>query len=177
MTEVGIVRTEYAFRTIPYRSRIALQGAYSTGLNGFGIALETDHRFEASAFHVLSESWMSQLEVGRFLGFGNDSPDLDDVFADVRQTQWAFHPALAYAIGPASDVSLGPTVRLHADRTDRRTARVRPCDRTVTRSFGQAGLQLRFNYDPRQDATATRPVARSPAYRAARPGSPGSSPK
>jgi hypothetical protein len=154
VTEVGLVRTEYAFRTIPYRSRIAFDLAYSTGLNGFGIALETDHRYESSALHVLSETLMSQLEVGRFLGFGNDSPDLDDVFADVRQTQWAFHPAVAYAIGPASDVSLGPTVQLTlTDENPRRlVSDVRPYGYP---RFGQAGLQLRFNYDPRQDATAT----------------------
>ena len=154
VTEVGLVRTEFAFRTIPYRSRIALQGAYSTGLNGFGIALETDHRFEASPLHVLSESWVSQLEVSRFLGFGNDTPDLDDVLADVRQTQWAFHPALAYAIGPVSGVSLGPTVRytLTEENARRLVSDVRPYGYP---SFGQAGLQLRFNYDSRQDATAT----------------------
>ena len=154
VTEVGLVRTEYAFRTIPYRSRIAFDLAYSTGLNGFGIALETDHRYESSALHVLSETLMSQLEVGRFLGFGNDSPDLDDVFADVRQTQWAFHPAVAYAIGPASDVSLGPTVQLTlTDENPRRlVSDVRPYGYP---RFGQAGLQLRFNYDPRQDATGT----------------------
>ncbi len=156
VTQVGIVRTEYAFRTIPYRSRVALEVGYSTGLNGFGVALETDHRFEASALHVLSESWMSQLEVGRFLGFGNDAPDLDDVFADVRQTQWAFHPALAYAIGPASDVSLGPTVRYTQTEqiAGRLVSDVRPYGYP---HFGQAGIQLRFNYDPQQDVTATPP--------------------
>jgi hypothetical protein len=154
VTDVGIVRTEYAFRTIPYRSRVALDVAYSTGLNGFGVALETDHRFESSALHVLSETLMSQLEIGRFLGFGNDAPDLDDVFADVRQTQWAFHPALAYAFGPLSNVSLGPTVQLTLteENTRRLVSNVRPYGYP---RFGQAGLQLRFNYDSRQDATAT----------------------
>ena len=109
--QVGLVRTVYGFRTIPYQSRVALQVGYSTSINGFGIALDTDHRFEESALHVLTESAMSQLEVGWFFGFGNDALDRNDPFHDVSQTQWTFHPALAYAIGPASDVSLGPIVR------------------------------------------------------------------
>ena len=152
--QAGFVRTEWAFRTIPYRSRIAFDVAYSTGLNGLGVALETDHRFEESQFHVLSESWVTQLEVGRFLGFGNDAPpDLDDVFGDVRQAQWAFHPALAYAIGATSNVSLGPTVRYtRTEQTEgRRVSEVRPYGYPA---FGQTGLQLGFTYDPQQDATA-----------------------
>ncbi len=152
--QLGIVRTEYGFRTIPYRSRIALEAGYSTSISGFGITLETDHRFEESAVHVLSESGMSQLGVGRFMGFGNDVPDRDDASHDVSQTQWMFRPALGWALGPASDVSLGPIVRY--TRSDSVPGQLLSTDQPYGFSrFGQAGLQLRFNYDSRQNPTAT----------------------
>lgn len=152
--QIGIVRTEYGFRTIPYRSRVALQVGYSTGINGFGIKLETDHRFEESALHVLSESRMSQLEVGRYFGFGNATPEIDDAFHDVSQTQWTFHPALAYALGSVSDVSLGPIVRYTL--TDSIAGRMLSTERPYGFSrFGQAGMQLNFNYDSRSGAAAT----------------------
>jgi hypothetical protein len=144
-----MVRTEYGFRTIPYRSRIALEVGYSTGINGFAVALETDHRFEESAFHLLSQSSMSQLEVARFFGFGNDVPDRDDPFHDVSQTQWTFHPALAWALGPTSDVSLGPIVRY--TRSDSVAGRLLSEAQPYGFSkFGQAGARLNFNYDSRQ---------------------------
>lgn len=152
--QVGIVRTEYGFRTIPYRSRVALEVGYSTSINGFGIALDTDHRFEESALHVLSTSAMSQLEVGRFHGFGNDVPDRDDAFHDVSQTQWTFHPALGYALNPVSSLSLGPIVRYTV--TESIPGRLLSEDRPYGFSrFGQTGLQLSFNYDSRSGATAT----------------------
>ena len=152
--QVGIVRTEYGFRTIPYRSRVALQIGYSTGINGFGIALDTDHHFEESALHVLTTSAMTQLEVGRFSGFGNDVPQGDDAFHDVSQTQWKFHPAVARALGPASGVSLGPIVRYTL--TDSVPGRMLTADRPYGFSrFGQAGLQLSFNYDSRSSAAKT----------------------
>lgn len=154
--QVGLVRSEYGFRTIPYRSRVALEVGYSTGISGFGIALDTDHRFEESALHVLSSSSMSQLEVARFFGFGNAAldVDVDDAFHDVNQTQWTFRPALAYAFGPASDLSLGPVVRY--TQTDSIPGRMLSRDRPYGFSrFGQAGLLLSFTYDSRQDAAAT----------------------
>jgi hypothetical protein len=152
--QIGIVRTEYGFRTIPYRSRVALEMGYSTSINGFGIALDTDHRFEESALHVLSTSAMSQLEVGRFFGFGNDALYSKDAFHDVSQTQWMFHPALGYALNPVSSLSLGPIVRYTV--TDSIPGRLLSEDRPYGFSrFGQIGLQLGFNYDSRSGATAT----------------------
>jgi len=151
--QVGLVRTVYGFRTIPYRSRVALQVGYSTGVNGFGIALDTDHRFEESALHVVTESSMSELEVGWYYGFGNDALDRGDPLHDVSQTQWTFHPALAYALGPASDVSLGPIVRY--TQTDSIAGRQLSEEQPYGfLRFGQAGLKLSFNYDSRL-ATAT----------------------
>ncbi|HEX9562473.1 MAG TPA: hypothetical protein VF981_00810 [Gemmatimonadaceae bacterium] len=151
--QVGIVRTQYAFRTIPYRSRMALEVGYSTSIHGLEVAVETDHRFEESAIHVLTESGVSQLEVGRFLGFGNDVPDRDNASHDVSQTQWTLYPALAYAIGPVSDISLGPIIRYTL--TDSVPGQQLSTERPYGYSrFGQAGLQLRFVYDSRRSLVA-----------------------
>jgi hypothetical protein len=152
--QVGMVRTDFAFRTVPYRTRIALEIGYSSAINGFGIALDTDHRFEESSLHVQTRSEMSQLEVARFFGFGNDSPRQEGAFHDVSQTQWTFHPALAWSLGPVSGVSLGPVVRY--TQTDSVPGRMLSQDRPYGFSqFGQAGAQFSFNYDSRQGAAAT----------------------
>lgn len=152
---VGITRTRYGFRSVPYQTRVDVAVGYSTGLRGFEIDLETDRRLEESRLHVRTQSRMSQLGVGRFVGFGNDAPYRRGVFHDVRQTQWAFHPALAFALGPASDVSLGPIVKYTATDSlpDRLVSELRPYGFS---HFGQAGLQLNLTLDTRARATTTR---------------------
>jgi hypothetical protein len=77
-----------------------------------------------------------------------------DAFHNVSQTQWTFHPALAYAFSPASDVSLGPVLRytLTDSLADRMLSQERPYGFS---RFGQAGLQLNFTYDSRLGATTS----------------------
>lgn len=151
--QLGLRRTRYGFRTIPYASQAELQVGYSTSLSAFEVVLETDNRFEESRFHVMSESRVSQLEVGRFVGFGNDMPYADGAFHDVRSTQWTFHPALGAALGPHSDVSLGPIVKYTTTDSlaGRMIASVQPYGFTP---FGQAGLQLDLNFDTREGQPA-----------------------
>jgi hypothetical protein len=146
--QVGVRRTRYAFETVPYANRIELEVAYSASLNGVEVELETDHRFPRSRWHVLSESRMSQLEVGEFRGFGNDVPNLVGDFYRVRQRQWRLHPAIAFALGPESDVSLGPIVKYSTTDSlaDRFISDERPYG---FGRFGQAGVQLQARYDSR----------------------------
>jgi hypothetical protein len=148
--QVGARRTEYGFRTMPYKSQMELEVAYSSSIGGFEVELETDHRFESSRLHLLTESAFSELEVGRFLGFGNDMPFQTSDISAVRSTAWIFRPAAGFALGPKSDISLGPIVKYtSADSIAGRTiSRLEPYGFP---RFGQAGLELRMLYDSRED--------------------------
>jgi hypothetical protein len=150
--QIGMRRTEYGFRRMPYQSQIDLEVAYSSSIGGFEIELETDHRLESSRWHLLTESAFSELEVGRFLGFGNDAPFQTSGLSAVRSTQWNFRPAVGFALGPESDISLGPIVKYtSADSIAGRTiSEINPYGFP---RFGQAGLQLRMLYDTRENRT------------------------
>ncbi len=170
--KIGVSRTKYGFRKVPYASTQSLDFAYSTGLQGFEIGFETDNRFESSGLHVASETRMSQIAVAEFRGFGNTSldndlcvsclstvpsplPDADSEFYRVTQTQYLFNPSIGYSFGPRSDISVGPIVKYTlADSTsDRFISLVRPYG---FRRFGQAGAQLRMYHDTRVAADTGR---------------------
>ncbi len=146
--KIGFTRYVEGFRMYPYRSMVRVEGAYSTGTGGFALELGTDNRFEGSRFHFLTESEATQLEVGHFRGFGNDLPNLQGVFYDVRQHQFSVYPALGFALSPRSDLSLGPVVRY--TRTDSLANRFVSEEQPYGfPRFGQVGLQLGWMHDIR----------------------------
>jgi len=148
--KVGVVRTQLGYGNTPYLSRIQLEGSYSFGVGGYKVEVQTDHRARGSRVHLLTHALSSQLEMVEFHGFGNDVPEFDDDFYDVRQTQWMFHPAVGFALGPNSDISLGPVVKYVTTDTTR--------DQFISQDvpygaggFGQAGVQLNLRYDTRDN--------------------------
>ena len=147
---IGIARYKYGFRRVPYSSMISADVAYSTAIRGFEVGLGYDKRFESSSLHMPVAARMSQLEVVEFRGLGNDVPDLQGSFYDVRQRQWSFRHALGFSPNSRSDISLGPIVRYTStDSTANRfISQQQPYgfDR-----FVQAGLELQLHYDTRSD--------------------------
>lgn len=145
---LGFTRYTESFRTYPYKSMVRMEGAYSTAVGGFALELETDNRFEGSRFHVMTESEATQLEVGHFRGYGNDIPNLRGVFYDVRQSQYSFRPAIGYALGTRSDLSLGPIVRYVSTESLANRFVAEEAPRGFPR-YGQVGLQLDLKHDIR----------------------------
>jgi hypothetical protein len=163
--ELGVERTVYGFRTWPYRSRVKVEGAYSTAIGGFGLSLQTDNRFEESRWQIRSFSEITQLAVSRYTGLGNDLPERTEPFYDVRQRQITFRPALGYGLGVHSDLMLGPVLRHSV--TDSLTNRFISQERPYGfGSFGQIGAQLELDHDIRNSrsyptaGTMTRLTAR-----------------
>jgi outer membrane protein assembly factor BamA len=91
---------------------------------------------------------MSELEVISFHGIGNETPDTATAFYDVRQRQWLLQSALAWALGPRSDLTLGPLLQYSTtDSTpDRFISATRPYG---FGQFGEAGLRLGLHHDSR----------------------------
>ena len=162
---LGINIVKYGFRTWPYASRTALIGEYATGVEAFRVTGLMDRRREESSLHLTAVARMSEIEIVNFRGLGNDSPDGPAEFFEARQRQWLLHPAVALALGPRSDVFLGPMIQYSS--TDSIP------DRFISENlpygfgdFGQAGLRLGLYSDGRNrskdptsgllvDATAT----------------------
>ncbi|HET9777263.1 MAG TPA: hypothetical protein VFP77_11890 [Gemmatimonadaceae bacterium] len=145
---IGIARYSYGFRKVPYASMMSAKVGYSTAINGFDVDLAYDKRFESSSFHVPVTGGMSQLDVVEFRGLGNDVPELPGDFADVRQRQWTFTPAVGFSPNNKSDITLGPILRYTTtDSTPNRfISQTQPYGFD---QFAEAGLQLKLHYDTR----------------------------
>ena len=156
--KVGIARTAYGFRYVPYSSKMQADIAYSFVHPGYAINLFADKRFESSQVHVPIDAGVTQLDIVQFRGFGNDIPERDDEFYGIRQTAWRFRPAIGFSFNAESDLTFGPIVR-HT-KTDSATnkfiSQQRPYGFT---SFSQAGAQLKLHYDTRHKPDTLKPRA------------------
>jgi hypothetical protein len=153
---LGIVRTVYGFRDVPYSSLTQLDIARATASDRMRIRGALDKRLEESDVHIPVSAYMSQFEVVQFKGFGNDVADLRGRFYDVRQRQWSFRPAIGRSFNPVSDISIGPIVRYtNTDSiANRFVAQQQPYGFT---KFGEAGLQLKAHLDNRSHPDTTKP--------------------
>jgi outer membrane protein assembly factor BamA len=82
---------------------------------------------------------------------GNDRSDVQgNLFYETRQIEFLVHPTIGYQLGPLTDVTLGPVVKYSVtDSTPNRfIADAQPLG---LGRFGQAGLQMDFRHDTRDD--------------------------
>jgi hypothetical protein len=144
----GVNKVQYGFRKYPHASRVALIGEYATAVSALRVTGLIDKRREESSIHLTAVARMSEIELINFHGFGNDTPEGPSEFFEARQRQWLLHPAVAYALGPRSDLFLGPIVQYsRTDSTeDRFISEQRPYG---FGDFGQAGLRLGLYSDGR----------------------------
>ncbi|HEY8166102.1 MAG TPA: hypothetical protein VIF83_11170 [Gemmatimonadaceae bacterium] len=154
---IGVARYVYGFRSVPYSSMMKADVAYAT-TNRFELNLAGDKRFEESDVHVPVTASVSQFQMVEFRGFGNDVPDTDSRFFEVRQTQWQLRPAIGFALNPVSDVSIGPVVR--STVTDSTSNRFISMNQPYGFShFAEAGLQLALHYESRYLPDTLKPRA------------------
>jgi hypothetical protein len=152
----GISQYRYGFGKRPYARRIALGAEYATLLDGWRVELLVDKRLEFSPIHFMTVAGMSQLEVVRYHGLGNNTVESGGSdFFDIDQRQWLAHVAVAYALGPRSDLILGPIVKYVI--TDSTSGRFISNDRPYGfAEFGQAGLRLTLHHDVRDQPRQPR---------------------
>ena len=154
--EIGLARTVYGFRKVPYSSMTEADVAYSEKSGRWRVRSAFDKRFEESDVHVPVTVHMSQFEVVQFHGFGNDVADLRGPLYDVRQRQWEFNPGLGRSFSPVSDVSIGPIVRYTTTDSvpNHLIAQQRPYGFA---RFGQAGLRLKMHLDSKYVPDTLKP--------------------
>jgi hypothetical protein len=154
---IGIARTAYGFRDVPYSSMTEADLAYSETSSRWRVRGMFDKRLEESDVHFPATAHMSQFEVVQFHGFGNNTADpLRNPLFDVRQRQWEFNPGIGRSFSPVSDISIGPIVRYTT--TDSVPGRFIAQQRPYGFSrFGQLGAQLKMHLDSRYVADTMKP--------------------
>lgn len=105
---VGPTFTNYGFRRVPYRSRLALRALYATDSGGWGATLDGAYRFENSRVGLALNARAVEFDAFRFYGFGNDTPDLGDAESLVMMDRVHVFPALTWDIGPRPGKPLPP---------------------------------------------------------------------
>lgn len=146
---LGVSRRSYAFGTYPYSRRTRLVGEYSLGAGKFRVLGDFDKRWEETPLHVTVRAHWSQMEIINFYGFGNDTREVHpEAYYDAPHRQWMVYPALAYVVGPRSDITIGPVFKYSSTDTvaGHFVSDTRPYG---IGDFGQAGLRLGIYKDSR----------------------------
>ncbi|MEO8199550.1 MAG: BamA/TamA family outer membrane protein [Gemmatimonadota bacterium] len=153
---IGVNYYQYGFGHRPYARRIAMTGEYASRFGGWRVEMLVDQRKESSPLHFVVTARMSQLEIIRFHGFGNQTAGGDvGHFFDVGTHQWTLQPAVAWSLGPRSDLYFGPVAQYTTtDSTPNRfISNARPYG---SGEFAEAGIKLALRYDVRDEPTHPR---------------------
>ncbi len=107
-------RETYGFEQRPFASRTALSALYSLGLHGAEIALSHDRRRANSRLSGGVQLRVSGLDVSRFYGFGNSTPDTAARRGayDVSQSQIQLLPYAAWSVGARTYLRLALPLKL-----------------------------------------------------------------
>ncbi len=152
---LGFTRYTYGFLDRPYSSMLRVDGEYATEFQGARVSLLADKRFEATPLHVGLFTRVSDLQYANFFGFGNNTIDnLPNSFFEVRQNQFVVNPVVGLAIGPWTDVTLGPLFQ-HAATDSGRSPFLGLTRPYGFGTFNEGALQLNARFDmnpPRVDS-------------------------
>jgi hypothetical protein len=160
VTRVGYDRYTYGFRYIPYKDKAGFEVGYATNMALLRTAFMADRRIENSQLHYLLEAEMSQFEIVETRGLGNTVPDSDDLFFDLKQSQWMLRPAVGLALGSKGDLSLGPIVKyVSTDSVPNKF--ISESQPLGFPRFGQAGMQLAMDHDTRDSVSSRGFVIRA----------------
>jgi hypothetical protein len=146
---------DYAFRRLPYSAVQTLRAGYSTGLTGWKAEYVGDFLHTASHRRHRIRAMLSDIELVRFYGFGNETPaGPPSEFFKAEQRQYLLSPSYRWgsqstgiwlgAVGKYADTKLTP---------GRFIEQARPYG---VDDFGQVGPQLTFVHDTRDHERAAR---------------------
>jgi hypothetical protein len=152
----GLSYYQYGFGKRPYARRVAIAAEYATRIDGWRIEALWDQRREHSPLHFLANAGMSQLEVIRFHGLGNNSPGPgDSELFEVDQKQWLGSLAAGWSLGPKSDIRFGPLVKyVTTDHTPGRF--INTIQPYGFEDFGMAGMRVALHHDVRDQPRQPR---------------------
>jgi len=158
--EVGVVLGagpifySYGFRQAPYRSRVALRFATTTGMGEINADLRGDFRFERPDRRVLLRAVALNADVIRYFGVGNETVRSTlDGFNNVTQRRYSLEPLLRLGIGGPASLELGGLLRW-SDPDERLTLLATELPYGAG-SFTEAGVSGGLLYDSRNNANVS----------------------
>ena len=152
---LGLEKYEYGFRNRPYASVVSVEGEYAFSFEGYAFRAFADKRWEHTPFHAEVAASVSEFAQLSYHGLGNNTLNSDSDFFDIRQRTWRFRPAIGYALGPTTDLSLGPVFRYTTSDSvpGRLLTQQHPYG---TWSFREAGAELRYHHELSDNPGAPR---------------------
>ncbi len=116
---LGATRYTYGFRKHPYANRFLYGGGFSTKWK-YHVAFEAEARRENSRTFFTVETFVSQIQILHFYGFGNNTvKDRDREFFEVDRTVLQIEPAFNRQLSSVLDLSFGLSFRLSATEENR----------------------------------------------------------
>lgn len=149
---VGFSFTSYGFLRRPYARRWLIEAEHATHAGHGRLRASVDQRMEDSRLHWELAAQMSDLEVLRFHGFGNNTPGGKEDFFEVNLRQWSVAPAIGYRIGTENNLTLGPVLKYSETHHTANTF-LDAAQPYGAGDFGQVGAAVRFHVDERDDTT------------------------
>jgi hypothetical protein len=158
----GTLRTTYGFRRLPYSTRVMVRGGYATTAATYRAELTGEFRGIVPPAVVTLQMRASGIDVLRFYGFGNETPDTgSNDFYKVRQQQYLIAPALQFAFSPTADLSIGPVYKFAHTRLEAGTF-INDSQPYGVTNFGQVGGAAELRLDTRDvPRAASRGIALS----------------
>lgn len=146
----------YGFRKHPYSSRQALRGGYSTALAGGFLEYDGEFVHTNSRKRKRLFARVSDVEISRFHGFGNETEAFESDFHKTQQRQFLLAPSLRLGFDDPVDLSIGLVGKYTEPDlvagTFLEQVRPRPYG---AEDFGQVGAGARFVLDRRNAPRAT----------------------
>lgn len=155
----GAYVIDYGFRKIPYASRVAFRGGFSTGaLTGRAEFSGEVYRLN-SRVHGRLDVALSGIEVLRYNGLGNEVQlTQTEEYYRVRQQLVSVEPAMVLPLGGKGTFTLGPTLT-YSHTTEQQGRILTDVDLYGEDGFGQVGARGQVHLDTRDvSAAATRGV-------------------
>src|SRR5690606_3968255 len=105
----GYAVTRYGFRQLPFAHRHRIRAGFATGATAFRVDYLGEFHRENSGLTAQLAARVSEIEVIRFHGFGNETRARgSDEFYRVTQHQYRVAPALMLSLTPRLRFTIGP---------------------------------------------------------------------
>ena len=153
----GLSSTDYAFRKFPYSSRHLYRVGYATTASTFRAEYQGEWRWENSGIHTNILARASGIEILRFYGFGNETPNNGDRdFFKIQHDQFLLEPSITLPFGKRVELTVGPRAQFsRLDENDNRFINTLP-DLYGAGEFGQVGGRMALDIDTRDVPAAAR---------------------
>ena len=152
----GADGTGYDFRRLPYNSHVRVRAGYATAAQSYRAEFTGEFRGIVPPVIVRLHLRASGIDVLRFYGFGNETPNTGSQdFYKVKQQQYLVASALEFSLSPAAKLSVGPVFKFAHTKLEPNTF-INLAQPYGVGDLGQVGAAADFHVDTRDQPGAAR---------------------